>query len=138
MAQADSINNTTAAASRRSFITQAACAAAAGTAVQPAIAADPVMALIDAHKKALALVEAIADEQTRLSADLPTFGPANGEEFDLFVTLIEAVPTTLPGIAALLNHLDWVERKDPWKFEDNYATPLIGGLAKALSQIGVS
>ena len=61
--------------------------------------------------------------------------PAASEEHDIFVELLHAVPTTLGGLSALLTHLDQVEKRDPWKFEDNYATPLIGSLAKALSQI---
>jgi hypothetical protein len=133
MAQANTYNITTAAASRRSFLTKTASLAVAGTAaalVQPAIAADPVLALIDAHKKAVALIDTLTVEP---QDDL--LGAASSVEFDHLMALIEASPTTLPGIAALLTHLDWVEKKDPWKFEDNNATPLIAGLAKALNQI---
>jgi hypothetical protein len=46
--------------------------------------------------------------------------------------LTEAVPTTLLGVVALVIHLDEVNKTDPWKFEDNYATPLIGALAKGV------
>jgi hypothetical protein len=104
--------------------------------------ADPVLALIEAHKEAIVSVEKIEAENTVLCGlglpDLPhLMNAAASKEFDIFVKLIKSVPTTLPGIAALLTHLDWVEKRDPWKFEDNYATPLIGGLAKALDQIGV-
>jgi hypothetical protein len=105
--------------------------------------ADPVLALIEAHKRAVELVDRIVVEQTALVdlglPDLPhLMATASSDEFGLFIKLIEGVPTTLPGIAALLTHLDWVEKKEPWKFEDNYATPLIGGLAKALNQIGIA
>src|SRR5882757_9950074 len=51
---------------------------------------------------------------------------------DLFLELIEAVPTTVAGAVALVVYLDQVNKKDPWKFEDNYATPLIGALATGL------
>jgi hypothetical protein len=59
-------------------------------------------------------------------------------EFDLFIELTEAVPTTLAGVVALVTYLDEVNKKDPWKFEDNYATPVIGALAKAFSRIAVT
>jgi hypothetical protein len=37
----------------------------------------------------------------------------------------------------LVTYLDKVNKMDPWKFEDNYATPLIGPLAKAFNAIAV-
>lgn len=120
MAQANIDNITTATASRRSFLAKTAGFAAAGAAVAlPALAAaDPVLELIDAHKKAVALVDSIVVEQTRLIdlglPDLPhLMNPASSEEFDLFIELIEAVPTTLAGIAALLTHLDWGRKEGP-------------------------
>jgi hypothetical protein len=41
-------------------------------------------------------------------------------------------------VVALVTHLDWINKKDPWKFEDNYATPVIGALAVAFSRIVVA
>ncbi len=63
------------------------------------------------------------------------FVEQNSVEFDLFIALTEAVPTTLAGVVALVTYLDEVNKKDPWKFEDNYATPLIGGLATAFNRM---
>ena len=59
-------------------------------------------------------------------------------EMGLFLELTEAVPTTLAGVVALVTYLDEIHKKDPWKFEDNYATPLIGALAKAFNRMEVS
>ncbi len=54
----------------------------------------------------------------------------------LFLKLLEIVPTTLAGVVALVAYLDEINKKDPWKFEDNFATPIIGNLAKAFDHIG--
>jgi hypothetical protein len=59
----------------------------------------------------------------------------NSSEFSLFVELTNAVPTTLAGAVALLTHLGEVNKTDPWKFEDNFATPVIGALATAFNHI---
>ena len=56
----------------------------------------------------------------------------------LFLDLLEVVPTTLAGVVALVAHLDQVNKQDPWKFEDNYATPLIGTLATAFSRMAAA
>jgi hypothetical protein len=74
--------------------------------------------------------EKVALEQGALSE--------NGSvEFDLFIELTEAVPTTLAGVVALVTYLDQLNKKEPWKFEDNYATPLIGALATAFNRMAV-
>jgi hypothetical protein len=54
-----------------------------------------------------------------------------------FSILLEIVPTTLAGVVALVTYLDQVNKRDPWKFEDNYATPLIGTLATAFNPMEV-
>jgi hypothetical protein len=59
-------------------------------------------------------------------------------EMDLFLELTEAVPTTLAGVVALVTYLDEINKTDPWKFEDNYATPVIGALAEAFSRIALA
>jgi hypothetical protein len=41
-------------------------------------------------------------------------------------------------VVALVTYLDEVNKKDPWKFEDNYATPLIGALATAFNRMAVA
>jgi hypothetical protein len=99
--------------------------------------ADVSEPMIETHEKAMALVNALTVEQTKLGLPIQDdlLGPASSEEFDHFMALIEASPTTLAGVTALLTHLDRVEKKDPWKFDDNHATPLIAGLARALNQI---
>jgi hypothetical protein len=66
------------------------------------------------------------------------FAEQNSDEFELFVELTEAVPTTLAGVVALVTYLDEINKRDPWKFEDSYATPVIGNLAAAFSRIAAS
>jgi hypothetical protein len=41
-------------------------------------------------------------------------------------------------VVALVTYLDEVNKKDPWKFEDNYASPLIGALATAFNRMAAS
>jgi hypothetical protein len=145
------------ATSRRRFLTQAA-GVAAGSAVlalatiPPALAAtaptaalDPVFGLIAAHREAVAVVRAMEAEATRQS-DLGIYveteanditEPASAE-LGLFVELTETVPTTLAGVVALVTYLDEINKQDPWKFEDNYATPLIGALATAFNRMAVA
>jgi len=59
-------------------------------------------------------------------------------EMDLFLRLLDIVPTTLAGVVALVTYLEQIRQKDPWKFEDNYATPLIGTLATAFNRMAVA
>jgi hypothetical protein len=154
---APSTNTTT---TRRSFLSRTA-GGAAGVAV-PALATippasavsaqtglaaspDPVFALIADHKKIKAEVDAIEAELvqglalgTPQSDGYDPIAEPASVEMDLFLELIEAVPATLAGAVALVIYLDQVNKKDPWKFEDNYATPLIGALATAFNRIGVA
>jgi hypothetical protein len=142
---------------RRHFLSQAAGVAAGGTVLAlatipraAAVAAptgslDPVFALIAAHREVVATVHAIEAETTRQSGlgiyveteanDITEHASA---EMDLFLRLLDIVPTTLAGVIALVAHLDEIEKQDHWKFEDNYATPLIGNLAEAFSRIAVA
>jgi hypothetical protein len=59
-------------------------------------------------------------------------------EMDLFLELLEVVPTTLAGVVALVTYFDELLQRDPWKFEDNYATPLIGNLAEAFNRFSAA
>jgi hypothetical protein len=158
MKQETTTTPTSAVSTRRSFLSQAAAGVAAGSAVltlatippalastAPAGALDPVFSLIEAHESAVATVVAIEAESSRLAAlDPPQYDddevmdePA-GVEMELFLKLLEAVPTTLAGVVALVTYLEQIRQKDPWKFEDNYATPLIGALATAFSRMAVA
>jgi hypothetical protein len=149
---------------RRRFLSQAA-GVAAGSAVlavatiPPASAAtapasalasgepDPVFDLIASHKKIMGTVNAIAAEinQADQAGEIDeidelqqgVFAEQNGVEFGLFIALTEAVPTTLAGVVALVTYLDEINKRDPWKFEDGYATPLIGALATAFNRVAV-
>jgi hypothetical protein len=143
--------------SRRRFLTQAAGVAAGGAvlalatippvsaAAAPAGALDPVFALIAAHQEVYATVHAIEAEATRQS-DLGIYVETEANditehasaEMDLFLSLLDIVPTTLAGVIALVAYLDEIEKQDHWKFEDNCATPLIGNLAEAFSRIAVA
>ena len=60
-----------------------------------------------------------------------------GDDFGSDV-LLEIVPTNLAGVVALVTYLDEVNKKDPWKFEDNYASPLIGALATAFNRMAAA
>ena len=108
----------------------------------PAGALDPVFALIAAHKQIMETVRATAaeirhsTEDEAIALEKGVFTEQNSDELDLFIELTEAVPTTLLGVVALVTHLDEVNKTDPWKFEDNYATPLIGALATAFNRMG--
>jgi hypothetical protein len=159
MARADSNNSIPASAdpTRRCFLSTTATLAAGGAALAlatippapaaaaPAGALDPVFGLIAAHREVVATVRAIEAETTRQS-DLGIYveteanditEPASAE-VGLFIELTEAVPTTLAGVVALVTYLDEINKQDPWKFEDNYATPLIGALATAFSRMAVT
>jgi hypothetical protein len=161
MAQVDSENITdvpVVGSTRRRFLSQAAGVAAGGSvlalatvspassAIAPAHSLDPVFGLIEAHKSAVATVDAIEAESSRLAAlNPPQYAETDEDirepasvELGLFLELLEAVPTTLAGVVALVTYLDQVNKKDPWKFEDNYATPLIGALATAFSRLAVA
>ena len=158
MAQANTNNSTSMPVdqTRRRFLSQAAGVAAGGTAlalatIPPASAAaapasplDPVFGLIAAHKQIVGTVDGIVaeinraaeiDEQTALEKG--ALSEQGSVEMGLFLDLLEIVPTTLAGVVALVTYLDQVNKKDPWKFEDNYATPLIGALATAFNRMAV-
>jgi hypothetical protein len=60
---------------------------------------------------------------------------SSSAEMEMFLELLKVVPTT--GVVALVTYLDHVNKKDPWKFEDNYATPLIGRLATAFNRMAM-
>ena len=93
------------------------------------------MAKVDAIEAEIDRVLALGTPQ---SDDYNPTAEPSSVEMDLFPKLLEAVPTTLAGVVALVTYLDEVTKKDPWKFEDNYATPLIGTLATAFNRIGVA
>jgi hypothetical protein len=103
------------------------------------------VAAIAAHREVNATVHAIEAETSR-QFDLGTYVPteanditeSSSAEMGLFLKLLEIVPTTLAGVIALVTYLDQIEKQDHWKFEDNYATPLIGNLAEAFSRIAVT
>jgi hypothetical protein len=159
MAQVNSENSTTmpVVQSRRRFLSHAAGVAAGGAVLAlatippasavaaPASPADPVFALIAAHQEVDATVHAIEAEATRQS-DLGIYVETEANditehalaELDLFLKLLDIVPTTLAGVIALVTYLDEINKQDPWKFEDNYATPLIGTLATAFNRIAVT
>lgn len=142
---------------RRLFLSQAAGVAAGGTALalaiipQPSAAAapagslDPVYVSIDAHRESaepLRAAEAESMRQFELGTlardDDADFDDLATAEMDRFLALLAVVPTTLAGVVALVTYLDQILKRDPWKFEDNYATPLIGNLARAFERMAVA
>jgi hypothetical protein len=145
------------ATSRRRFLSNAAGIAAGGAVLAmatippapamavPAGSLDPVFALIANHKETVGTVDGIvaeinrADEiDAKIALEDGPLAEQGGVEMDLFLALTVAVPTTLAGIVALVTYLDEVNKRDPWKFEDNYATPVIGALATAFSRMAVT
>jgi hypothetical protein len=160
MAKADSVHSTpptNTPTTRRRFLSNAAGVAAGGTALAlvaipaapavgaPASALDPVFALIAAHAKIVGTVNAIEAEinqaveiDKQIALEEGALSEQSSAEMDLFLELTEAVPTTLAGVVALVTYLDEVHKKEPWKFEDNYATPVIGALAEAFRRIAVT
>jgi hypothetical protein len=159
MARVDSENSTAMPVdpTRRRFLSTTATLAAgsavlalaaippASALVAPAGTLDPVFALIAAHREVDATVHAIEAEATR-ELYLGTYVETEANditehalaEHDLFLRLLDIVPTTLVGVVALVAYLDEIDKQDHWKFEDNYATPLIGNLAEAFSRMAVT
>jgi hypothetical protein len=114
-------------------------------ATAPAGLPDPVFALIADHRGVNATVHAIEAEATRQSdLDIYVETEANditehaSAEMDLFLELLEVVPTTLAGVVALVTYFDELLQRDPWKFEDNYATPVIRNLAEAFNRFSAA
>jgi hypothetical protein len=81
--------------------------------------------------RAVEIDEQIALEKGALSEQ-------SSVEMGLFLDLLEIVPTTLAGVFALVTYLDEVNKKDPWKFEDACATPLIGTLATGFNRMAAA
>ena len=122
---------------RRDFLALTAAVATTVLAARPAPAAaavDPVFDLIARHAEIDRTIDAmVAAGQTD---DWDKFSDNCSVEMELFLQLMETVPTTLAGVVGLVMHLETIRQKEPWKFEDNYATPLIGTLAQAFQSIG--
>jgi hypothetical protein len=139
MAQATVDSNTR----RRDFIALTAAIATAAL-TRPALASpqgdtDPVFGIIAAHAKSVEQVKTAIEHGIAAKDDLVGEGEFNDlcdTEMRLFQELLEVLPTTLAGVVALVAHLNQVCEQDPWKFEDNYATPLIGTLAQAFQRMG--
>jgi hypothetical protein len=97
---------------------------------QPATAADPIFAAIEAHRHACAINTRCAELDCELTDDdpaKPAAEIARSESidvmFDLALKLIETRPTTVAGAAALLNYVgDGYDRtcQEDWRFP-NYA-----------------
>ena len=126
---------------RRDFLIRALGFTAAGVtlpiglaAADPAAAAiDPVFDLIARHAEIYQTVDAMVAAGV---PDYDEFSDANAAEMDLFLQLLETVPTTLAGVVGLVTYLERVRQKDPWKFEDSEATPLFTALAQAFQRMG--
>jgi hypothetical protein len=133
---------------RRRFLSTAAGIAAGGAALALAIppasaAADPVFALIDAHRAADVGLLAVLAEQVRLEAlghedadvEVGT-GAAHAVEWDAMADLIDAVPVTLAGVMASLTYINGLAETDPWRFEgDGVLVTLLANLGEALQSL---
>src|SRR5262245_8965858 len=149
MAQADSNNTTT--HSRRAVLgvagTLMAGIAVSGSAVasKALAAADPIFALIDAHRQSYAVHLAAIKEADRLQR--------NGErdssrilekpcddENAAFDTLVGCAATTFPGIFAKLKYLRGLAEHEGWMFDERVGTALalIESFAVSLSALEIS
>ena len=139
---------------RRRFLSQAAGAAAGGTALAlapippaPAAAApagllDPVFSLIEAHRTARAAYLVALAEHTRLdrlgdpAAYLISEAPF-GAQLHAVTDLIETAPTTFAGLQAWAAHLDQIRNADEDMLE--WAGPaLVVTLVEALGNLAVT
>lgn len=99
-------------------------------------AADPIYAAIEAHRKAYATMQAVFA--------VPMIGDTDKAmnevclpEFETLEAFAETVPTTIPGLLAMLVHAGECRRNEPEAF-DYFDCPLIENLAiaaKALSRV---
>jgi hypothetical protein len=147
MAQADSKNTIAAPVdqTRRRFLsTAAAVIAAGGTALAlaslPASAADdPVFALIEAHRAAAGAFGAVLHEEDDHFNDVVAAArvdAAEDVELSALDDLMEAVPTTVPGVVALMRYI--VEASSLERLGDEDINPLLTGLAAALEGLAVT
>jgi hypothetical protein len=114
----------------------------------PGHAADPIFAAIEAHRKANAVEQAAWDEVNRLHelADEKispsdehalTDGP-NAEAFDAQKEFAGTVPTTIPGLLAMIVYASELDDQDPEVFSDcreTLATAAQALMASALAQV---
>jgi hypothetical protein len=154
MAQADSNNSITAPVdtTRRRFLAVAAVGSIVGAgslaaATQapslavPAALQDPVLGLIEAHRKASVVHLASLREQERLEkADIwhcDAAEQACHEEFRIFDVLLAAAATTLPGILAKQACLQDIAEREPWMFDGRKgsALRLIEGFAASIANV---
>ena len=149
MAQVISENSITLSPTRRRFLTVAAAGATAlalppSTAAAPAV--DPIINLIEAHRKAHAAHMASLELQNRFER---RYGAGQGswvstkpchDEDDAFVAFVAAPATTVPGLLAKLDYFEELASEDEteWMTRER-AEPdvLIQSFAESLKNIGV-
>jgi hypothetical protein len=151
MTQADSVHSTpptstSADPTRRRFLSTAAGLVAGGAAVAlsapPARAsADPVFALIEAHRAACAAVTAAYTEISRLESlgDWDSdggAGVADAAEWSALCDLVEAFPTTLAGVIALMTHISEVV-EEFGRIDEHLIVEFLANLAEALEGLVV-
>jgi hypothetical protein len=137
---------------RRLFLTQAAGIAAGGTVLAlatippasvlaaPAGALDPVFALIEAHKAAEASLGATIralDHAGRDAAEDALADAAHEAECAVLDNLLEAVPTTLAGVAASLTYFRTTS-DGLYRLDVDMLDVLFGNLAEALEALAVA
>lgn len=88
---------------RRDVMAGAASAALVSP-VAASAAPDPVLAMIERHKAAIACYDAAANMQDRSEAHLNAACEAGGAADALALAMIETKPTTLAGILALMRY----------------------------------
>ena len=102
---------------------------------------DPVLGLIEAHRKAEAVHRASLQEQERLErADIWNCDAAEQachEEFRIFDALLAAGATTLPGLVAKLFYLQDIANRDAWMLTNrpDAAIHLLEGFVASVANV---
>ena len=112
---------------RRQFVQRSAAALAVGAVAVPsavsataaaALEPDPIFAAIEAHKAAMAEYSRLATIWNQIPFEDEAYAKANGETqtaadvvFDAQLALFKTGPTTVAGVAAVLEHVAgfWIE-----------------------------
>jgi len=89
----------------------------------PGHAADPIYAAIEAHRKAAAVEQAAwdavnADEKISLSDERAMTDGPNAEAWHALKKFAETVPTTLPGLRAMIVYANELEAEHTDPFSD--------------------
>jgi hypothetical protein len=105
--------------------------------LQAAAAIDPIFAAIEAHRKAAAVEQAAwdavnADEKISPSDERALTDGPNAAAYDALEKFAETVPTTLPGLRAMILYADKLETEHTDPFSDCDLLETLATAVKAL------